>query len=85
MSDFPTTPHEQARMLENILVSACEGPAGDTGLYQQLRTELMQDPALRGLLPEFVRTCRDLRHFRGYIKGYAPKWESRRVIARQSG
>lgn len=84
MSDFPTTQLEQAKMLENILVDGCEGPAGDTGTYQQLRAELMQDPALRPLLPEFVRTCRDLRHFWGYIKGYAPKWEPRRVHVRDS-
>jgi hypothetical protein len=82
MSDYRATPLEQAKMLENILVSACEGAAGDTGMYQQLRAELMQDPVLRPLLPEFVRTCRDLRHFWGYIKGYAPKWEPRRVHVR---
>ena len=84
MSDFPTTQLEQAKMLENILVDGCEGPAGDTGTYQQLRAELMQDPVLRPLLPEFVRTCRDLRHFWGYIKGYAPKWEPRRTHVRDS-
>jgi hypothetical protein len=84
VSDFPTTQLEQAKMLENILVDGCEGPAGDTGTYQQLRAELMQDSALRPLLPEFVRTCRDLRHFWGYIKGYAPKWEPRRIHVRDS-
>jgi hypothetical protein len=84
VSDFPTTQLEQAKMLENILVNGCEGPAGDAGTYQQLRAELMQDPALRPLLPEFVRTCRDLRHFWGYIKGYAPKWEPRRIHVRDS-
>jgi hypothetical protein len=84
VSDFPTTQLEQAKMLENILVDGCEGPAGDTGTYQQLRAELMQDPVLRPLLPEFVRTCRDLRHFWGYIKGYAPKWEPRRIHIRDS-
>jgi hypothetical protein len=84
VSDFQTTQLEQAKMLENILVDGCEGPAGDTSTYQQLRAELMQDPVLRGLLPEFVRTCRDLRHFWGYFKGYAPKWEPRRVHVRDS-
>jgi hypothetical protein len=84
VSDFPTTQLEQAKMLENILVHGCEGPSGDTSTYQQLRAELMQDPVLRGLLPEFVRTCRDLRHFWGYIKGYAPKWELRRIHVRDS-
>ena len=49
-----------------------------TGFYQQIRLELMQDPALKPLLPEFVRTCRDLKHFWGYIKGVSPKWAPRR-------
>jgi hypothetical protein len=73
VSDFSTNALEQVRSLENILVAACEGPTSYNGLYQQLRSELMSDTALRPLLPQFVRTCRDLSHFWGYIKSVAPK------------
>ena len=82
LDDFPDTPLEQARYLENILVAACEGATAHSGMYQQLRSHLMSDPILRPLLPEFVRTCRDLNHFWGYIKSYSPKWAPRRQHVR---
>jgi hypothetical protein len=75
---------EQARMLENIMVAACEGATTDNYEYEALRREFMSDPTLRALLPEFVRTCRDLNHFWGYIKSIAPKWEPRRIFVRDA-
>jgi hypothetical protein len=85
MSDFfPDTPYEQAKSLENLLLSACEGNRDNVGFYQQLRSELMQDSTLRALLPEFVRTCRDLGHFWGYIKTVSGQWEPRRYHVREA-
>jgi hypothetical protein len=86
MSDFffPDTPLEQARSLENLLVAACEGGRSSSGFYQQLRSALMYDPVLRSLLPEFVRTCRDLNHFWGYIKTVSPQWAPRRQHVRDA-
>lgn len=83
-SDIPDTSLEQARYMENILVAACEGATAHSGTYQQLRLTLMNDPVLRPLLPEFVRTCRDLNHFWGYIKSFAPKWAPRRQHVRDA-
>lgn len=80
--DLPDTSLEQARYLENILVAACEGGAPHSGMYQQLRSKLIADPVLSPLLPEFVRTCRDLKHFWGYIKSHSQKWEPRRQHVR---
>ena len=71
-------------MLENILVAACEGATSDNYEYEALRREFMSDPTLKALLPEFVRTCRDLSHFWGYIKSIAPKWEPRRIFVREA-
>jgi hypothetical protein len=84
VSDFSASALEQARSLEDILVATCEGPSSHDGLYQQLRGELMSDAALRPLLPEFVRTCRDLSHFWGYIKSISPKWAPRRQHVRNA-
>ncbi len=75
---------EQARSLENLLIAACEGETSSVGFYQELRTELMQNPVLRPLLPEFVRTCRDLQHFWGYIKSVSPQWAPRRHHVREA-
>ena len=44
----------------------------------------MADPIVRPLLPEFVRTCRDLDHFWGYIKSVSPKWAPRRQHVRDT-
>jgi len=73
-------------MLENILLAACEGDRSSTDLYTQLRGTLMADSVLKPLLPEFVRTCRDLSHFWSYAKdlptGTSGHWEKRRKHVR---
>lgn len=84
MPHIPISMLEEAKTLQNILISACEGRTDHDGLYQQIRSEWMNEPALRPLLPEFVRTCRDLSHFWGYIKSVSPKWEPRRHHVRDS-
>jgi hypothetical protein len=76
--DIPDTPLEQARMMENILLAAVEGDRSASRMYTQLRAILMGDPELKPLLPEFVRTTRDLNHFWSYIKGVSSPWEPRR-------
>lgn len=69
-------------MMENILLAACEGNRAQSGMYTQLRGMLMNDSALKPLLPEFVKTCRDLNHFWSYAKGLdtgsGQHWEKRR-------
>jgi hypothetical protein len=80
--DIPESALEQARMMENILLAACEGNRTATGMYTQLRGMLMDDPVLKPLLPKFVRTCRDLNHFWSYAKdlptGNSQHWDKRR-------
>jgi hypothetical protein len=82
--DIPEAPLEQARMIENILVAACEGDRTSDRLYRQLRGMLLQEPRIKVLLPSFVRTCRDLNHFWSYIKGHSGQWEPRRVHVREA-
>jgi hypothetical protein len=80
--NIPDNPLEQARMMENILLAACEGDRSSSGMYTQLRAMLMNDSTLKTLLPEFVRTCRDLNHFWSFAKGLTTgsggHWEKRR-------
>lgn len=82
--DIPNSPLEQARMLEHILLAGCEGNRGCNSLYTQLRGMLLSEPSLKPLLPQFVRTCRDLDHFWSYIKGQSGQWEPRRVHVREA-
>ena len=82
MQEIPDSPLERAKLLENILVSACEGRWDTSEPYEALRQAFMSDPILKPLLPEFVRTCRDLGHFWPFIKEISPKWAPRRLFVR---
>ena len=85
--DLPETPLEQARMMETILVAGCEGyDRSSSPMYVQLRGLLLRDDALKPLLPDFVKTCRDLNHFWSYVKGLdtgsSGHWAKRRKHVR---
>jgi hypothetical protein len=43
----------------------------------------LNEPRLKGLLPPFVRTSRDLNHFWAYIKNVSGQWEPRRAHVRE--
>lgn len=82
---FPGGPYEQLKLLEKELVAACEGPLDPaTSAYIEIRRLFMQDPVLRGLLPDFVRTCRDPAHFWPYIKEVSGQWAPRRKHVRDA-
>lgn len=74
---------EQAQLLQTILLTACEGDRSTHNhTYVELRQALTGDPAIKPLLPDFVRTCRDLGHFWGYIREVSGQWEPRRMHVR---
>jgi hypothetical protein len=79
--DIPDTPLEQIRMIENILLAACEGDRTSDRLYRQLRGIILQEPTIKPLLPSFVRTSRDLNHFWSYIKGQSGQWDPGGCVA----
>lgn len=80
--DIPESQLDQAMMMENILLAAAEGNRGSSAMYTQLRGILLADTQLRILLPDFVRTSRDLNHFWSHIKGVSGQWEPRRKYVR---
>ncbi len=67
-------------MVEGILIAAATGGSPDNQIYVELRREFMADPVIRNLLPEFVRTYRDLGAFWPYIKHEAGTYAERRGI-----
>jgi hypothetical protein len=82
--DLPDTPYERALMLENMLLAIATGAQGwRDPIYAQLRQEFMNDPGLKALLPQFVRTCRDLSHFWSYAKKISSHYEPRREHIRE--
>lgn len=86
MSDpyLPDSPYERAIMMQTLLIDRATGggAASDDLVYQQLRRQFVDDLATRDRLPQFVRTCRDLGSFWGWIKGQSGQWEPRRALIR---
>lgn len=67
---------ERARHLENLLVEVARGgPRDDSKNYNILRSYFVQNSTLKALLPAFVRECRSLKQFWGFIQ---PEYSSYR-------
>jgi hypothetical protein len=65
-------------LLQNILVShATDGPAY-VGEYPELRAALLARTEYASVIPQFIRTCRDLSQFWQYIKHKFPTYKERR-------
>lgn len=67
---------ERVRHLENLLVEVARGgPRDDSKNYNILRSYFVQNSTLKALLPAFVRECRSLKQFWGFIQ---PEYSSYR-------
>jgi hypothetical protein len=82
--DLPNNPVERAIALQELLVARATGGTAHEADYQQLRRTFMEDETTRDFLPTFVRTCRNLDTFWGWIKGQADKYDPRRTIIRDA-
>lgn len=73
-------------MLQSLLMANATGNAdeNDDLVYKPLRAALLNDVTTRSLVPDFVRTCRDLSQFWNYIKPKFGKWEKRRAFLRDA-
>lgn len=80
LSEIPTSTIEQIAMMEGILIAAATGGSPDNHIFEHLRREFMADPTIRDLLPQFVRTYRNLNAFWPFIKHEAGTYAERRQI-----
>jgi hypothetical protein len=67
---------EQIQTLQNETIARATTTSYDDGTYQALRRALMENDEVKGLVPPFVRTSRDLSQFWAYIstiKGYVDR------------
>jgi hypothetical protein len=72
-SDF-----EKGQYLQNLLISEATGSAADDGDFQTLRRLFIENLETKVLLPEFVRTNRNLAQFWQYIKFKFKHYSERR-------
>ena len=83
-SELPDSTVERVKMMEGLLVGAATGGSLDDPTYAELRRDLMNDPEVRSMLPDFVRTYRSLQAFWPFIKSQAPSYAERRQIINES-
>jgi hypothetical protein len=80
--DLPAGALQQARMLENAMLRACEGDLRWDVLYRTIRTIFLSDDALKHRLPSVVATCLDLSSFRDQIRLVSKQYKPRRQYVR---
>lgn len=86
MNDFLkefTSDEERARHLESLLIEVARGGARDDSThFNLLRSYFIQNPTVKDLLPAFVRECRSLKQFWGFIQpAYSSYRERENFIA----
>lgn len=69
---------EKVETFQNLLISYATGGQVTDNEFKLLRSELLDDLTLKDRLPRFVRTCRDLKQFWGFIKQTSPGYQGRR-------
>ncbi len=69
---------EDVESLQNMLVSRATGGFPNENEYHELREKLLSEQEIAGLLPRFIRTCRDLPQFWGYISKQSGSYQGRR-------
>lgn len=77
-TDIPDSLLEKVQMLQNMLVeNATEGNM-DERIYLLLRKELMTNPSIKNLLPDFVRSNRTSGALREHFQKISHQWKPRR-------
>jgi len=74
----------QVESLKNMLVSHATGGRSDEAEYRRLRHMLTQDPRTSPRVPQFVKTCRSLDEFWGFIKPKFDRYHERRTFLREA-
>ncbi len=69
---------ERAMYLQNILIARSTGESSDDAEYKCFRNYFVNHSEYRGLVPDFVRTKRDLHQFWNFIKHKFGRYTDRR-------
>ncbi|CAM5522000.1 hypothetical protein TMEC54S_00106 [Thauera mechernichensis] len=78
--DELSTDLERVQYLQNLLIAHATGSRSDDGDYQTVRRALLDNREVAEQLPGFVRTCRDLAQFWGFIKYEKGSYAERREL-----
>jgi hypothetical protein len=75
--------HTKVQTVKNGLVAIAEGRKDACPDYWHLRMELIQNPTVRDLVPECMRTCTTTAEFWSFIKSKFPTYQERRNYLRE--
>ena len=74
---------ERVERLKADLIARATGELSDDDEYRRLRIDLLSEPLVAAQLPAFVRRCRNLEEFWGFIKPKFGTYADRREYLRQ--
>ncbi|PLA73791.1 hypothetical protein CYQ88_09220 [Hydrogenovibrio sp. SC-1] len=82
--EFLDSDLDKVNYLSNLLTDYATGGSADDGEYMQLRHELLKNPTLSPMMPEWLKLHRNLGSFWGFIKNqYGTYAERRTYISEQ--
>lgn len=68
----------QAESMQNMMVAIATGGSEKELEFSIARQALINEPLIEVFVPRFVKTCRSIQQFWGYIKQQSDKYEGRR-------
>lgn len=77
--EFLETDFDKVSYLVNLLAARATGLAADSGEFESLRHELLSNPSLAPMLPQWLRQHRNLDSFWGFIKQKFGTYAERRT------
>lgn len=69
---------EQIESIKNMMIARATGSDPSDAEYKKLRAELLGNPLIKSKLPRFMRTCRTLDEFWGFIQPKFGQYAKRR-------
>lgn len=72
------------QILKGILVFYATGGTVDSKEYQELRGRLISNKTIKNHLPSFLKICRNLEEFWGYIKEQSKTYQGKREHLREA-
>ena len=79
-AEIPKSTIERVAIIQDILIDTATGGSTRNDVYEFLRREFVQNNETKQLLPEFIRTHRNLASFWSWIKHKAATYAERREI-----
>jgi hypothetical protein len=67
-----------AESLQNMMVAIATGGSEKEPEFSRARLALINESSIEAFVPRFVKTCRSIQQFWGYIKQQSDKYEGRR-------